>query len=220
VDNKLREIRTRLRLAMNGVVSTSMREKGVEYKLNFGVSFPKIKDIAGSYTKDALLAETLWKQDVREMKILATLLYPVEEFSIEIADRWILDVKNQEIAEQYVFNLLQELPFAETLASRWVFSNEEFTVVIGFLLYARLCMKGIWIPEAQTTILINKAVEVLNTGLPRCQQAALLALKHVGRQAPELANQVLDSVAPYKASDSCEKQEFYDALKFEFDYYG
>jgi len=220
VDNKLREIRTRLRLAMNGVVSTSMREKGVDYKLNFGVSFPRIKEIAASYTKDGLLAETLWHQDVREMKILATLLYPVEEFTIEIAERWILDVRNQEIAEQFVFNLLQELPFAEVVASRWIFSNEEFTVVIGFLLYARLCMRETRIPETQTITLIDKAVEVLNTGLSRCQQAALLSLKHVGRQTPELASRVLHAVASNMTSDSSEKQEYYDALKFEFDYYG
>ena len=42
LQNELKEIRTQLRLAMNGVISTSMREKGSVYKLNLGVPRPEI----------------------------------------------------------------------------------------------------------------------------------------------------------------------------------
>lgn len=220
MDNKLKQLRTQLRLAMNGIVSTSMREKGLTYKLNFGVSLPKIKEIAATWPKEAAWAETLWQQDVREMKILATLLYPVEAFTSETAERWAKDVNNQEIAEQYAFNLLQHLPFAQALAESWTSREEEFVSVLGFLLYARLFMKGMKLPEVEAISLIHKAVCVLDNGLPRCQQAALLALKHIGRQTPEQAVRVLEAVASYKDTDSEEKREFYEALKFDFDYYG
>ena len=43
LQDEIREIRKELRLAMNGVISTSMREKGIVYKLNFGVPYPEIK---------------------------------------------------------------------------------------------------------------------------------------------------------------------------------
>ena len=43
---QLKEIKTQLRLSMNGAVSQSMREKGLVYKLNFGVELPRIKAIA------------------------------------------------------------------------------------------------------------------------------------------------------------------------------
>ena len=46
LQDEIREIRGQLRRAMNGVTSTSMREKGIVYKLNFGVSYPDIKEIA------------------------------------------------------------------------------------------------------------------------------------------------------------------------------
>ena len=49
---QLKEIKTQLRLSMNGAVSQSMREKGLVYKLNFGVELPRIKAIAGEYEKD------------------------------------------------------------------------------------------------------------------------------------------------------------------------
>ena len=36
---RLKDIKTQLRLSMNGVVSQSMREKGLVYKLNIGGTF-------------------------------------------------------------------------------------------------------------------------------------------------------------------------------------
>lgn len=43
LQEQLKEIKKQLRLSMNGVVSQSMREKGLVYKLNFwcGTSLPQ-----------------------------------------------------------------------------------------------------------------------------------------------------------------------------------
>ena len=43
-------------MAMNGIVSTSMREKGMDYRINFGLTLPLIRNIAESYTPNAELA--------------------------------------------------------------------------------------------------------------------------------------------------------------------
>ena len=56
LQNELKEIRTQLRLAMNGVISTSMREKGIVYKLNFGVPLPEIKQIATTHKPDPIVS--------------------------------------------------------------------------------------------------------------------------------------------------------------------
>ena len=45
IKEQLKDIKTQLRLSMNGAVSQSMREKGLVYKLNFGVELPRIKMI-------------------------------------------------------------------------------------------------------------------------------------------------------------------------------
>ena len=78
LQDEIREIRKQLRLAMNGVISTSMREKGIVYKLNFGVPYPEIKEIARKHKPNGELAAALWKEDIREFKILATFLQPAE----------------------------------------------------------------------------------------------------------------------------------------------
>jgi len=219
MDERLKEIRTRLRLSMNGVVSTSMREKGIVYKLNFGVSLSKIKEIAADFERDATFAKRLWNEDVRELKIIATLLYPHSEFSKEEAELWIKDVRYIEIAEQINTNLLQNLSYANELAASWITNEEEFTQVTGFLLYSRLFLNGYKENEQQATILLEVAKRILDKGVSRCQRAAILALKRFGRQNKANADAVLNFIADYKQSTSAEKQEFYDDLCFEFEYY-
>ena len=84
----LRRIKTELRLSMNGVASAYMRQNGVEYKLNFGVELPRLREIAAGLPMDHDLAQALWKEDIRECKLLAAMLQPAETFYPEIADIW------------------------------------------------------------------------------------------------------------------------------------
>ncbi|GAE15114.1 DnaK suppressor protein [Bacteroides pyogenes JCM 6292] len=62
IKEQLKEIKTQLRLSMNGAVSQSMREKGLTYKLNFGVELPRIKAIAAGYEKSHDLAQAYGKK--------------------------------------------------------------------------------------------------------------------------------------------------------------
>ena len=125
--------KNQLRLSMNGAVSQSMREKGLVYKLNFGVELPRIKSIASAYGKDHALAQALWKEDIRECKILAGLLQPVDSFLPEIADIWVENIRNIEIAELTCMNLFQHLPYAPAKSFHWIAAEDEYTQVCGFL---------------------------------------------------------------------------------------
>ena len=79
INKQIKQIKQSFRLMMNGEASRSMREKGVEYKLNWGVTLPQLKQMASQYEKNYELAVELWKEDIRECKILATLLMPSKE---------------------------------------------------------------------------------------------------------------------------------------------
>ena len=65
VKEQLKDIKTQLRLSMNGVVSQSMREQGLDYKLNFGVELPRIKSFAAAYEQNHYCAQALWKENIR-----------------------------------------------------------------------------------------------------------------------------------------------------------
>ncbi|NDW18355.1 hypothetical protein D0T53_07325 [Dysgonomonas sp. 216] len=215
----IRDIRKRCRLAMNGVVSSGMRDKGLNYKLNFGVSLNKIKEIAAHYQPDKDLSEALWKEDVRELKILATLLYPSTMFTENEAERWVQEIPNQEIREQVCLNLFSKLPFAEELVFKWSASNNENIRATGYWLLVRLFLSKIINSEfgyEKLTYIFEDIVSPENISL---RNAALLALKHIGRSAQKQADSILEHLNQFNESDNPLEKEILDSLKFEYDFY-
>ena len=124
----IKDIKGQFRLFMNGVVSQSMREKGLDYKLNFGIELPRLKEIAARYEKNHDVAQALWKENIRECKILAGMLQPVETFYPEIADIWVEDMRYPEIAELTCMTLFQELPYASEKAFEAATALRKFAV--------------------------------------------------------------------------------------------
>lgn len=160
LQEKLKEIKTQLRLSMNGVVAQSMREKGLDYKMNFGVELPRLREIALPYGKDHDLAQTLWKEEVRESKILAGMVQPVGSFFPEIADIWVESIRYPEIAELTCMNLFQYLPYASSKAFEWMAHESEYIEMCGFLLAARLLDKGTELNERAEAEFLDQALTV------------------------------------------------------------
>lgn len=132
----IKRIKQSFRLRMNGVASQSMRTKGVDYKLNWGVSLPDLKAMAAEYGKDYDLAVALWKENVRECKIMATMIMPAENMLPDLVELWMEETTTQELAELAVFNLYQYLPFSADLAFEWIASDKPLYLLSGFQLLA------------------------------------------------------------------------------------
>lgn len=213
----LRDIRKRCRLGMNGITSTSMREKGLNYKLNFGLSIPQIKEMATRYQPDKGLAEALWKEETRELKILATLLYPVNVCTKETANQWASEIPNQEIREQLCINLLQNLPFAKELAKEWSNSAKENIRTNGYWLLARLLLSKKYTGKISATEFpaIWEDIFAEDTFL---RNASALMLKHIARYSKEEAYSILNKLAPYKEDADLLKQEAYHSIAFEVEF--
>lgn len=186
----LKTIKTDLRLSMNGVASTSMREKGLQYKLNFGVELPRIKSIAAKYEPSHELACALWKEDIRECKILAALLQPTETFCEELADLWVEDIINIELAELTVMNLFIRLPFAAKKSFQWMASEREYVQVCGFLLVARLLMRGEELSDRAASELLDQASAAIHSDQYFPAKSARLALDKFAAQSEENAKKI------------------------------
>ena len=130
------KIKRSFRLLMSGPTSQSMTQKGLGYKINWGVPFIELKKMALEYGKDYELAIELWKEDIRECKILATLIMPAEKMLPEITDIWMEQVKSQEMAEMLAFNLLQYVDYAPAIAYEWIATDKTLYEIAGFQLLA------------------------------------------------------------------------------------
>ncbi len=147
VYERVKEIKQSFRQLMDGSVAQSMRDKGVYYKLNWGATLPRLREMADEIRpadEDSQyeLSIELWKENVRECKILATMLMPPERMLPEVCDIWMEQIPSQEMAEQVAFNLWQHLPYAAEKAYQWIASEQEYYQLCGFHVLTRLFMNG------------------------------------------------------------------------------
>lgn len=142
IDSTIREIKQSFRLIMNGVTAASQREKGLNYHLNWGCQLPHLMEMASDYPKDYHLAVALWKENIRECKILASMLMPPEEMPSEVCDIWMEQMPSQEIAEITSMQLFQYLPYAPQKAYEWIACEDELKQICGYNILGKLFLRG------------------------------------------------------------------------------
>ena len=212
---QIKEIKKQFRLFMNGVVSQSMREKGLEYKINFGIELPRLKEIAAKFEKNHDVAQALWKENIRECKILAGLLQPVETFYPEIADIWVEDMHYPEIADVTCMNLFQHLPYASEKAFQWIADEGEYFQYCGYMMLARLLMQGNEMNERAENELIDQALAALQSEGTLVCRGASTALRRYASQCPENAKKLLKILRPLADSDKSSLKALVEDIKLE-----
>ncbi len=176
LQQRVREIKQSFRQLMDGMTAQSMRDKGVEYKLNWGASIPMLRDMAAEIGKDYELAIELWKADVRECKILATMVMPADRMLPEVVDIWMEQTASQEIAEQAAFNLYQYLPYAPAKAYQWIAFDKELYQLCGFHILTRLFMNKQEPNERGINEFIDQALVALQGGSMMVRKAAMQSM--------------------------------------------
>ena len=176
IESKIKELKRGFRLVMNGPASQSMREKGLDYRLNWGVPFIQLKQMAADLPHDYDFAIALWKEDIRECKILATLLMPHDKMPEEVAEIWMGQTHSQEMAEMQAFNLYQYVSYAPKLAYRWMALDDTVKEICAYDILGRLFMKGQEPNERGINEFIDQAVTALKSPSAGLRHAAMNAL--------------------------------------------
>ncbi len=192
--DKIREIKRSFRLVMNGPASQSMREKGAGYKLNWGVPFVQLKAMARDLGKDYDLAIALWKEDIRECKILATLVMPADKMPIEVAEIWMEQTHTQEMAEMQAFNLYQHVSYAPEIAYRWIAASGDEYQICGYDILGRLFMRGQEPNERGINEFVDQALTAIlgtSTGVRHAAMNAMVRFADLGVVYERLASTAL-----------------------------
>lgn len=218
IHETIKDIKSKFRLFMNGMVSQSMREKGMEYKLNFGIEYPRIKEIAAGYEPDHELAQALWKENIRECKILAGLLQPADTFYPEIADIWIEGMDYPELAEYTVMNLFQRLPYASEVVFHWMADEREMFQLCGFLLMARLLMKGEKLNERAEAEFLDQACTAVEGDCGPVQKAASVALRKYAHQSRENKRTVSKQLGIWAKSEKPAVRALAEEIKADLEF--
>ena len=207
VNSQVKEIKQSFRQMMDGAVAQSMRDKGVDYHLNWGVTLPRLREKAdelkqkcnGQNSSFSIydLAIALWKENVRECKILATMIMPADKVLPEVIDIWMEQTTTQEIAEQAAFNLYQYLPFAPEKAYTWMASDKELFQLCGFHILTRLFMNGQEPNERGINEFIDQALAALQGDSIAVRKAAMASIQRfaeLGVMYERLAKSAIKSI--------------------------
>ena len=181
----IKDIKQSFRQMMDGATAQSMRQKGVDYHLNWGASLTMLRqkadelkaEIQGTDEDFCHLAIALCKEDVRECKILATMLMPPAQFLPDLAQLWMEQTPTVEMAEQAAFNLYQYLPYAAELAFQWIAAADDLPQICGYHILSRLFMQAQEPNERGISEFIDQAIAALHSPNLSLRKAAMLSLQ-------------------------------------------
>lgn len=197
IQQQIKEIKQSFRQMMDGSIAQSMREKGVDYHLNWGATILRLHEKAGEIGKNYDLAIALWKENIRECKILATMVMPPDEILPEVVDIWMEQTDRIEIAEQAALNLYQYLPYAPKKAYEWIASDKDLYQLCGFHVLSRLFMNRQEPNERGVNEYLDQALVALQSENVTVRKAALNSLNRfaaLGLVYERLADNILRRV--------------------------
>ena len=214
ISEQVKEIKQSFRQMMDGAVAQSMRDKGLNYHLNWGATLPRLREMADELKSNLMtmpqaqgeesqtsnlysLSIALWKENVRECKILATMLMPADEMLPEVCDIWMEQMTEQEIAEQAAFNLWQHLPYAPEKAYQWIASEKPLYQLCGFHVLTRLFMNGQEPNERGINEFLDQTLSALQEGTLPVRKAAMQSVQRfaeLGLVYERLAKSALKSI--------------------------
>lgn len=197
INEQVKEIKQSFRQMMDGSIAQSMRDKGVNYHLNWGATLPRLKEKATEIGPNYDLAIALWKENVRECKILATMIMPAEKVLPEVIDIWVEQIDAIEIAEQASFNLFQHLPFAAEKAFQWLAAPDDLTQLCGYHVLSRLFMNKQEPNERGINEFIDQALVALqsqNLSLRKAAMQSVLRFSELGLMYQRLAHSAIRTI--------------------------
>ena len=212
LDAQITEILLKIRLSMNGIVSGQMTQMGIIYKKNFGVSIPRIKEIATFYTPNHDLAQRLLNLQIRETMIMSTLLEPVETFTPQLAQSLVMSFNQIEMVEQACMNLFCKLSWSTSICNEWIKSDSDWIKITGYTLAARIVEK---LNPAEINMIIHEALKISDTTDFHLYKAVGLCLSRFCRKNKETATSILNGITAIALTTSIGQQHILTEVKQE-----
>lgn len=128
---------SQLRKHMNGAVLDSVVYYGSDYGMNMGVAVRELECIAREIGTDDAYARFLYRQQVRELRLVSVRIADPEVFTMEDLAFWARGVANSEIAEHLSHEFLSRIPFLKEAAEEWCRSGSELETYAALLSLAK-----------------------------------------------------------------------------------
>lgn len=195
------EVLERLKAQSNPEAVEGMARFGINPNQTFGVKIPVLRKMAKAIGKNHVLAQELWKRDIREIRILASMVDEPEKVTPGQMDSWTESFDYWEICDQCCMNLFEKTTFAYKKAVEWSSDEREFVKRAGFVMMARLAVSdkkaGDKAFESFLPIIKEGAVDERNM----VKKAVNWALRQIGKRNLRLNKLAIEAAEEIKILD-------------------
>lgn len=132
-----KQIITHLKSLENLKNQEGMKRFAIGNGNTFGISMPVLRTLAKDYKKLSNrheIALELWKSNIHEAMILASMLANPKQLSEQVMDAWTNDFYSWDLCDQTCGNLFQKTDFFLKKAFEYSYAKEEFVKRTGFVL--------------------------------------------------------------------------------------
>ncbi len=154
-DVKYSGLRNSFKARMNGATEGQMKGRGINYRVNFGVSIPHIKELSAKFSFTPLECERLWFNEIRESMIVAAIQMPDDRLDFDTMKSWSSCIKNIDIAEQSAFFLFCRMPKPDSMIEYMANSGNKYLFATAFFTLGRIIQSGMAVSDAVVDVLMG-----------------------------------------------------------------
>jgi len=192
----------KLKSLSNPKAIIGMARYGITPDNTYGVSIPNLRKIAKEIGISHKLAQRLWTTNIRETKILASMIEELEMVTEEQMENWINEFNYWEICDQCCMNLFEKTRFAYKKAIEWSSKEKEFVKRAGFVLMARLAVSDKEADDSKFEKFFPIIKREANDDRNYVKKAVNWALRQMGKRNINLNSKAIDVAKEIEGMDS------------------
>ena len=163
-----------------------MARFGINPERALGVRIPDIRRLAKELGTDHGLALALWRTEVHEARILASMVADPERLTERQMDSWVRGIDSWDVCDQVCGNLFDRTPFARAKSIEWAGREQEFVKRAGLAIMAWRAVHDRDAEDRDFLELLPVIGREANDDRNYVKRAASWALRQIGKRSRAL----------------------------------
>ncbi len=183
---KARQVISRLEQLADPEAVKSLARFAIRGHGALGVKIPVLRQMAKEIGRDHNLALALWKTEIHEARILASMVDDPGQVSAAQMDAWAADFDSWDVCDQVCSNLFDRTPFAYDKALEWSGRPEAFVKRAAFSLMAALSVHDKQAPDSKFKPFLPVIMRESGDDRNFVKKAVNWALRQIGKRSRDL----------------------------------
>ena len=179
-----------------------MARYGINPKNTYGVSIPKLRKTAKETGQNHQLAHQLWKTEIHEAQILASMVANPEKVTETQMERWAKDFDSWDVCDQCCLNLFKKTKFSYQKVVEWSSREELFVKRAGFVLMACLAAGDKTAADNQFIVFLPFIQRAAGDNRNLVKKAVNWALRQIGKRNLHLNKEAIAAAKTIQKFDS------------------